>query len=223
MASGRKPKLEFSWIGKEKLEADSFCEAVVVEGMESDDGRSAEDSVCAPRTPDTVMKEASPPDACRTSLYIGLGGTGPTLCNLLSELRRQILLSDCDLSSKIKNAPLRPPEPLCGICPSRVDDKGRVKLAPDWRIATADGLVADLGVSCYQLGFVLTDGLQTCAWIKPLALRQSIWSNHRAEKALADLIFQWGEERRARIIARTIVRQVPRSSSTPAQGKGGRG
>jgi len=33
--------------------------------------------------------------------------------------------------------------------------------------------------------------------------------NHTAEKALADLIFQWGEERRARKVARAIVRARP--------------
>jgi 16S rRNA (cytosine1402-N4)-methyltransferase len=33
--------------------------------------------------------------------------------------------------------------------------------------------------------------------------------NHTAEKALADLIYQWGEERRARKVARAIVRARP--------------
>jgi 16S rRNA (cytosine1402-N4)-methyltransferase len=37
--------------------------------------------------------------------------------------------------------------------------------------------------------------------------------NHTAEKALADLIFQWGEERRARKVARAIVRARPLRST----------
>jgi len=79
-----------------------------------------------------------------------------------------------------------------------------------------DGLLADLGVSRYQLteapqrGFsFLTDG--------PLDMRMDQTSgataadlvNFTAEKAIADLIFQLGEERRARRIARAIVRARP--------------
>jgi len=79
-----------------------------------------------------------------------------------------------------------------------------------------DGLLADLGVSRYQLteaphrGFsFLTDG--------PLDMRMSQTSgmtaadlvNFTAEKAIADLIYQLGEERRARKIARAIVRARP--------------
>ena len=83
-----------------------------------------------------------------------------------------------------------------------------------------DGLLADLGVSRYQLvtaphrGFsFLTDG--------PLDMRMDQTSrktaadlvNYTAEKALADLIFQFGEERRARKIARAIVRARPLRST----------
>jgi len=85
----------------------------------------------------------------------------------------------------------------------------------------ADGLLADLGVSRYQLadnpqrGFsFLTEG--------PLDMRQNQAGgmtaadlvNHTAEKALADLIYQLGEERRARRIARAIVRARPIRSTT---------
>jgi len=79
-----------------------------------------------------------------------------------------------------------------------------------------DGLLADLGVSRYQLtsperGFsFLSEG--------PLDMRMDQNSNgmtaadlvnYTAEKALADLIFQLGEERRARRIVRAIVRARP--------------
>jgi 16S rRNA (cytosine1402-N4)-methyltransferase len=82
-------------------------------------------------------------------------------------------------------------------------------------LAKVDGLLADLGVSRYQLtdperGFSLqADG--------PLDMRTNRTEgqtageivNYTAEKALADLIYQLGEERRARRIARAIVRSRP--------------
>jgi 16S rRNA (cytosine1402-N4)-methyltransferase len=78
-----------------------------------------------------------------------------------------------------------------------------------------DGLLADLGVSRFQLteparGFsFLQDG--------PLDMRMDPTRgetaddlvNHSDEKTLADLIYQFGEERRARRIARAIVRARP--------------
>ncbi|HTB12967.1 MAG TPA: 16S rRNA (cytosine(1402)-N(4))-methyltransferase RsmH [Bryobacteraceae bacterium] len=78
-----------------------------------------------------------------------------------------------------------------------------------------DGLLADLGVSKYQLtsserGFsLMSDG--------PLDMRQdrgqersaSDIVNYESEKQLADLIYQLGEERRSRRIARAIVRARP--------------
>jgi 16S rRNA (cytosine1402-N4)-methyltransferase len=82
-------------------------------------------------------------------------------------------------------------------------------------ISKVDGLLADLGVSKYQLtsserGFsLMTDG--------PLDMRQdrgqersaSDIVNYESEKQLADLIYQLGEERRSRRIARAIVRARP--------------
>jgi 16S rRNA (cytosine1402-N4)-methyltransferase len=78
-----------------------------------------------------------------------------------------------------------------------------------------DGVVADLGVSRYQLssgerGFsLMEDG--------PLDMRMSRRDpesaaelvNFLPERALADLIYQLGEERRSRRIARAIVRARP--------------
>jgi 16S rRNA (cytosine1402-N4)-methyltransferase len=82
-------------------------------------------------------------------------------------------------------------------------------------LTKVNGLLADLGVSKYQLtsrerGFsLMTDG--------PLDMRQDRGQsrsafdivNYEAEKQLADLIFQLGEERRSRRIARAIVRARP--------------
>src|SRR5271157_1525202 len=78
-----------------------------------------------------------------------------------------------------------------------------------------DGLVADLGVSRYQLtaperGFsFLADGPLDMRMDQTSGMTAADLVNYTAEKALADLIFQWGEERRARKVARAIVRARP--------------
>jgi 16S rRNA (cytosine1402-N4)-methyltransferase len=82
-------------------------------------------------------------------------------------------------------------------------------------IPQLDGLLADLGISRYQLtegerGFsLMADG--------PLDMRQDRGQketaadvvNFTAERQLADLIYEFGEERRSRKIARAIVRARP--------------
>jgi len=88
-------------------------------------------------------------------------------------------------------------------------------LANDQRPTTIDGLLADLGVSSLQLdsaarGFSFqADG--------PLDMRMDPRSertaeqvvNHLDERELADVIYEFGEERRSRRIARAIVRSRP--------------
>lgn len=78
-----------------------------------------------------------------------------------------------------------------------------------------DGLVADLGVSRYQLtepgrGFSFSsDGPLDMRMDRSSGLTAADLVNQTAEKALADLIFQLGEERRARKVARALVRARP--------------
>lgn len=78
-----------------------------------------------------------------------------------------------------------------------------------------DGLLADLGVSRYQLtdperGFSLqADGPLDMRTNRTEGTTAGEIVNYTAEKALADLIYQLGEERRARRIARAIVRSRP--------------
>jgi 16S rRNA (cytosine1402-N4)-methyltransferase len=82
-------------------------------------------------------------------------------------------------------------------------------------IEKADGLLADLGVSRYQLtaperGFTfLAEGPLDMRMDQTTGTTAADLVNYTAEKALADLIFQLGEERRARRIARAIVRARP--------------
>ena len=84
-----------------------------------------------------------------------------------------------------------------------------------------DGLLADLGVSRYQLvetphrGFsFLTDGPLDMRMSQDTGMTAADLVNFTAEKAIADLIYQLGEERRARKIARAIVRARPIRSTT---------
>jgi 16S rRNA (cytosine1402-N4)-methyltransferase len=78
-----------------------------------------------------------------------------------------------------------------------------------------NGLLADLGVSRYQLtepsrGFsILADGPLDMRMDRNQRLTAADLVNFTAEKAIADLIFKYGEERRARRIARAIVRARP--------------
>jgi 16S rRNA (cytosine1402-N4)-methyltransferase len=82
-------------------------------------------------------------------------------------------------------------------------------------IAKVDGLLADLGVSRYQLtsaarGFsILADGPLDMRMDQTQGVTAADLVNHSAEKKLADLIYQLGEEGRARRIARAIVRARP--------------
>ena len=78
-----------------------------------------------------------------------------------------------------------------------------------------DGLVADLGVSRFQLtdperGFSFqSDGPLDMRMDQTRGMTAADLVNQSAEKELADWIYQLGEERRARKIARALVRARP--------------
>jgi 16S rRNA (cytosine1402-N4)-methyltransferase len=83
-----------------------------------------------------------------------------------------------------------------------------------------DGILADLGVSRFQLaeaphrGFsFLTDGPLDMRMSQDAGITAADLVNYTAEKALADLIYQLGEERGSRKIARAIVRARPIKST----------
>jgi 16S rRNA (cytosine1402-N4)-methyltransferase len=93
--------------------------------------------------------------------------------------------------------------------------KSFAELADDRRLSTVDGVLADIGVSSLQFddaarGFSFqADG--------PLDMRMNTQSGQTAEQVvnqtnevtLANLIYEFGEERRSRRIARAIVRSRP--------------
>jgi 16S rRNA (cytosine1402-N4)-methyltransferase len=82
-------------------------------------------------------------------------------------------------------------------------------------LTQVDGLLADLGVSRYQLtegerGFsLMADGPLDMRMDRSQGQTAADIANYESEKQLADLIFQLGEERRSRRIARAIVRARP--------------
>ena len=82
-------------------------------------------------------------------------------------------------------------------------------------LTQVDGLLADLGVSRYQLtegerGFsLMADGPLDMRMDRSQGQTAADIVNYESEKQLADLIFQLGEERRSRRIARAIVRARP--------------
>ena len=82
-------------------------------------------------------------------------------------------------------------------------------------VPTVDGVLADLGVSRYQLssrerGFsLMEDGPLDMRMDRTQELTAADLVNELPEKALADLIYQLGEERRSRRISRAIVRARP--------------
>jgi 16S rRNA (cytosine1402-N4)-methyltransferase len=86
-------------------------------------------------------------------------------------------------------------------------------------VARVNGLLADLGASLYQLtdpgrGFsFLSDGALDMRMDRSQGWTADEIVNTTAEKALADLIFEFGQERRARRIARAIVRARPIQST----------
>jgi 16S rRNA (cytosine1402-N4)-methyltransferase len=109
-----------------------------------------------------------------------------------------------------------------GVSPATADwpaitllHRSFAELAKGQRTATIDGVLADLGVSSLQLddaarGFSFqADG--------PLDMRMNPQSertaeqvvNHLDERQLADVIYEFGEERRSRRIARAICRSRP--------------
>ena len=82
-------------------------------------------------------------------------------------------------------------------------------------VEKVDGLLADLGVSRYQLteperGFsLMADGPLDMRMDRSEGSTAHDIVNFSSEKSIADLIYQLGEERRSRRIARAIVRARP--------------
>jgi 16S rRNA (cytosine1402-N4)-methyltransferase len=82
-------------------------------------------------------------------------------------------------------------------------------------VSAVDGVLADLGVSRHQLSFgergfsLMQDGPLDMRMDRSQGPVAADFVNELPEKALADLIYEFGEERRSRRISRAIVRARP--------------
>jgi len=156
------------------------------------------------------------PDGVYADITSGLGGHTGAIARRLAALGGTGFVIACDRDAES----LELAKSNTGDCAGRIrfhqslfSQVGDALAAK--KISQLDGLLADLGVSKYQLteggrGFsLMADG--------PLDMRMSRMEertaadivNYESEKQLADLIYQFGEERRSRKIARAIVRARP--------------
>jgi 16S rRNA (cytosine1402-N4)-methyltransferase len=156
------------------------------------------------------------PDGVYLDATCGLGGHTGAIARQLVSLGEGGLVLACD----------RDAESLARAKENTADCAARIRyhntkfslvgeaLAAE-TIRQLDGLLADLGVSRYQLtegdrGFsLMTDGPLDMRMDRSQGQTAADIVNYESEKQLADLIYQLGEERRSRQIARAIVRARP--------------
>jgi 16S rRNA (cytosine1402-N4)-methyltransferase len=152
------------------------------------------------------------PDGIYIDATCGLGGHTKAIAGRLST--GFVLSSDRDADS-LELAKANTADAADRIRFVHSSFSGLQKAAAAAGIPAADGLLADLGVSRYQLtdaerGFsLMVDGPVDMRMDRSQETTAGDLVNYSAEKALADLIYQYGEERRARKIARAIVRARP--------------
>jgi len=147
---------------------------------------------------------------------VGLGGHSYEIAKRLGALGRLIAVDKDRAALEAARERLQQPPELSGDWPKVELIHGSfADLANDQRPKDSDGLIADLGVSSLQLdnaerGFSFqAEG--------PLDMRMNTQSGQTAEQVvnqvdevtLANLIYEFGEERRSRRIARAIVRSRP--------------
>jgi 16S rRNA (cytosine1402-N4)-methyltransferase len=152
------------------------------------------------------------PDGVYVDATAGLGGHA----RAIAERLETGLVLACDRDPESLELARRNTEPVAdrirflhasfSQLPRTISNTGIVKV---------NGLIADLGVSRFQLtephrGFsILAEGPLDMRMDQSHGTTAADLVNYSAEKALADLIFGYGEERRARRIARAIVRARP--------------
>jgi 16S rRNA (cytosine1402-N4)-methyltransferase len=147
---------------------------------------------------------------------VGLGGHSYEIAKRLGALGRLIAVDKDPAALEAASVRLQPPPELRGDWPKvELIHRSFADLANDQRPTVNDGLIVDLGVSSLQLdnaerGFSFqAEG--------PLDMRMNTQSGQTAEQVvnqvdevtLANLIYEFGEERRSRRIARAIVRSRP--------------
>jgi 16S rRNA (cytosine1402-N4)-methyltransferase len=152
------------------------------------------------------------PEGMYLDATAGLGGHAARIAGRLTEGR--LIANDRDPES-LEMARRNTAEFADRICYHQGTFSQLARALPACGVEKVDGLLADLGVSRYQLteparGFsFLAEGPLDMRMNQTMGMTAADLVNQNAEKALADLIYQLGEERRARKIARAIVRARP--------------
>jgi 16S rRNA (cytosine1402-N4)-methyltransferase len=156
------------------------------------------------------------PDGVYLDATAGLGGHSGAIARRLAELSGSGFVLACDRdaeSLEMAKANTLDVSSRIRFHQSLFSELGKRLTAET--VSQLDGLLADLGVSRYQL----TDGGRGFSLMAdgPLDMRMGRDTpgtaadivNFESEKELADLIFRLGEERRSRRIARALVRARP--------------
>ena len=145
---------------------------------------------------------------------VGLGGHSCEIAKRLGAQGHLIGLDKDPNALEIAQRRLQPPPP--GEWPRVSLQQGSfAEIGTRVQAASADGLLADLGVSSLQLeeaarGFSFqAEGPLDMRMDPQAELTADQVVNRLDEKALADVIYEFGEERRSRRIARAIVRSRP--------------
>jgi 16S rRNA (cytosine1402-N4)-methyltransferase len=156
------------------------------------------------------------PDGVYLDATAGLGGHTGAIARRLAELGGSGFLMACDRDAESLelarantadvSSKIRFHQSLFSQLGERLTAEG---------VSQLDGLLADLGVSRYQLtdggrGFsLMADGPLDMRMGRDIPGTAADIVNFESEKQLADLIFRLGEERRSRKISRAIVRARP--------------
>jgi 16S rRNA (cytosine1402-N4)-methyltransferase len=147
---------------------------------------------------------------------LGLGGHSFELARRLGAQGRLMGLDKDPKALELARERLRPPAGMEGKWPEvRLVNSSFARVAELIGASEADGLLADLGLSSLQLadverGFSFqAEGALDMRMDPgaPMTAEQVV--NQLSERELADLIYEFGEERRSRRIARAIVRSRP--------------
>ena len=147
---------------------------------------------------------------------VGLGGHSYEIAKRLGAPDRLIGIDKDPAALEIASTRLRPLPELAGDWPQITLVHGSfADIEKRFGAASADGLLLDLGLSSLQLqeaarGFSFrTEGALDMRMNPLSGLTAEQVVNQFDERALADLIYEFGEERRSRRIARAIVRSRP--------------
>jgi 16S rRNA (cytosine1402-N4)-methyltransferase len=144
---------------------------------------------------------------------LGAGGHAEALLSRTAPSGRLLGIDQDDDALELATARLARFGPRAVIRQSSFDTIG--ELAPGEGFGEVHGILADLGVSSMMLdrperGFSFqSNGPLDMRMDRRQPTTAADLVNHMNEKELANLIFEYGEERRSRPIARSIVRKRP--------------